>query len=286
MAKEYVVFTNLSASHVNAISGAYVYGLVGAPAIAALGHALQRRLAKHFNLTVTGTAIAIQSFDILDSLAATHRYQDSKITPVIVEKPVADMRFSLVFEIEPLQADPAVLTAAMRLALLGLRLAGGPIFQCAYSGPRYCVDTETSEALEQALSYLPGGAFLLTDESAYLREQTDPELKGLDHLVTKIWSYPGRDEPKVVKPYYVPLHVGYRGIEETPVLRKISRLTTSNEQGLAPHVCVEPVIGLGRLQTVNSVRLTYRENAEYQPNVFWNLTPYLNGYLLASAERV
>lgn len=147
-----------------------------------------------------------------------------------------------------------------------MKLAGGTtiIYTKQQDGYRKDRTVECFDDLFYALKTINRNAFMIDDHTGNLSEYSkdnESKLETFSRLLYRKKQNLNEEQlsqynnliSENKEGYYVPLAIGYYGLD-TPTIKKNSR------DLLTKHVYVEPILGLGRLRTVGSVLFSIKNN--------------------------
>lgn len=274
----YCVIKGLSATEVNVHAGFYTSGFVAMTAVCGMAHAVGRTLASRLadeegdSPVITGVVFSVSQCQ--EALGAAKRVNYTKAQQGNASKsaseaydPVADLEFELVLELGGRSAGTNELEPVLEEALLLARLSGGPIL---WTGEFTMTSTR-----EEAFKALHPEGFVVEDATAVLAADLEQQADVHEALLTRI-SRPRPNPDTGETPYaprYVPLATGFH------------QLTGLSAKKMAKkgylHTYVEPVVTLGLLRSVPSLR---KRSQNFTLPVFWSHHAPTDGYYLVRAH--
>lgn len=289
----YIHMKNCLATDINAQAGHYLHGLPAMTGPAGFVHVTERNFREEIdsndNLAepsgegtggpiITGFMIAIHSLQVLEGHPKFVKYRHNsiskdRIAAPFVKRKAAHLRFNLFMHVDVDQQAERAVELYIQSGRFGdfletLRFCGGQLDlrKEPGSGVQYLTDAED---FEEAIAALPRESFIIEDASKDLQEQLtqNPGKDPLDLLLSMISFSKKNKTGKVAKeksrrPYYIPIAVGYQGLEPAPVSREGTR-------GGYRHIFAEPVIGLGRARLSGSYLANHKTD---KLPVWWNYT--------------
>lgn len=306
MSTYFVTLKNIRATEVNVHAGFYSTGIPALTAVCGMTHALQLRCAKlspgadefgfdddEQSLSFTGTALSIVEHRVApgpakrkNSLAGDAT--NAALAASFAYDPLADLTFELVLEVETDgtrgSLESFIQSEDFRIAVNSLRLSGGAL---SWNG-----HAKVFMNAQDAIGHLDSRGFIVQDEYTTLENDLKSEPDLLEALIARVArpnianrnsqkdgkseaaeddsgdsaaneantdAGTAHDAPEnIYKPMYVPLAIGFQSL--TP-LAAHPRAKKGYE-----HRFVEPVLSLGRLRLVASVK---RRLKEERPGLFW-----------------
>ena len=306
----YLTLQNIQTEEVSVHAGFYTAGFPAMTAFAGFGHAFELRFKAHLAKVVRDDPSREDSWDIPEEKET--QFKVSGVIPVITAyhmaagpakrvsyetetkskaaplafAPLADMNLDIVFRVEASLSVSELKHAMSHPAMTGLiqtmRLSGGSLF---WNGT-----CEVAESLEVILANASTTAYILEDCTPTLKSylETNAEstvVEALDRLTSRLYAKSANDsltgyapnaEELPYEPRHVALAMGYRALEEKATVRNCSK--NGN-----PHLFVEPVVGLGRVRMLASVKAALKR--EENVDMVWAYqAPTEDGYFLIRGE--
>lgn len=288
----YLYLKDLKILNANALANAYIAGLPALTGFVGYSHVIERFLRQQLSplIKLKGIAPIIHEMQLGDSHPKYVSYKQDmdshKQASTIDERTVylgCDLLFRLQIDSTPVREQLAEWIHCETFAafLSSLALCGGKVVWLSNH-----MELIPQDRLYNQLQQMPSQSFFIEDSTELLNRDHFLEYSdNLDILLDLIKrrrsikdnATQSNDQPKTFKksPYfYIPVAIGYHGLEDTPKQRIGARSRK--------HIYAEPVIGLARARTVASVR----KQREQLPPIFWHYTTDLNQRLyLVRAQK-
>lgn len=283
MKKTFLLMKNLKVTQASAMGNLYTVGFPAITGILGAVHAWQRelKLKHHIDIEFNETSIFIQ--DIQTSSAhkkftparLCERASQLKAVAATVDKRDLDVELDLILSFSVPDEDEKDIKCflersdCLREMVLSRAFCGGIV---ASIGLLRCTDI-----LSSALNSVPSQFFVV--ECAGEKLETVQKNYACDALEAMLMLCErGANASKIPEAdfYAIPLAVGYAALEDTP--QKRGRARQDN------HIYAEPVLSLGRLRTVGSLRLQERIEDNPTPcKFFWKHQTSQDGLYVAEA---
>lgn len=241
---------DLKASRVNLLMNEFAAGLPSPLAFLGLGEAIGRSLgAENWTVAVLPVLHGVDVSEGRTRPEYSTRRDKAKFQPdEIAEDLTGLVKASLLLDIPGVSDDQQV-----REALVGRRIAGGPIHNHKIIVKRATADGSCFEDINRGYAMIPA----TPPKSNAIASGAIRELQAFAAEL-----YPAEREPGTG--WFVPVAVGHRLLEDPASAPKRSNTRDQN----IPHVFAEPVVGISELVSVRSGRLK-EMTAKALPDLFW-----------------
>ncbi len=241
---------DLEASRVNLLMNDFAAGLPSPLAFLGLGEAVGRSLgAENWSVAVLPVLHRVDASEGRTRPEYSTRRDKAKFQPDEIAEDLNGMvKASLLLDIPDVTDDQRV-----REALIGRRIAGGPIHNQDISVVRPTADGSCFNDISRGYAMLPA----MPPKSHVIATGA---ISGLQAFAAEL--YPAEREPGTG--WIVPVAVGHRLLEDPASSPK--RSNTRNPS--IPHVFSEPVVGMAELVSVRSRRLRDLSDTTLQ-DLFW-----------------
>jgi hypothetical protein len=241
---------DLEASRVNLLMNDFAAGLPSPLAFLGLGEAIGRSLgAENWKVAVLPVLHRVDVSEGRTRPEYSTRRDKAKFQPDEIAEDLNGMvKASLLLDIPDVSDDQRV-----REALVGRRIAGGPIHNHDISVVRPTADGSCFNDISRGYAMLPA----MPPKSHVIATGA---ISGLQAFAAELY----RAVPERGTGWFAPVAVGYRLLEDPAMAPR--RANTRDPD--IPHVFAEPVVGMAELVSVRSRRLK-ETNEKALPALFW-----------------
>ncbi len=290
---KYLHIKNMQVFNANAEGGFYTLGLPDMTGTAGYGHVIQRHLnlSENHNLIIDPDELPVDSDDELPlvkgfmliihdmQFSEGHcKHSNSQHTSInkgavaaTIDKRTVHLKFDLIFQIDEQEMEnneklmEYFKSPEFKNYLISLPFCGGTLHRdnlaVFYYGSEETMNDMFAKRKISPHSFIIEDAVSVMEKSLH---KIDDSTDSLDLLLANIKRYrekksASQDKPEQsYRPFYIPLGVGFMGLEQPQERKQISRFGH-------PHVLCESVIGLGRVRSVAS----YRKHISEGLPVWW-----------------